>query len=132
MPDYDLAGLSTRSFEQLIQAIAAKVIAPGIIVFGDGPDGGREATFEKRVPFPSSEEQWDGYCLVQAKFRQRPRGDHRDTDWLLKHLREELEKFSDKDRKLRTPEYYLLATNITLSSVADTGGKDKVTKLFKE
>jgi hypothetical protein len=45
MTDYNLAGLSTRSFEQLIQAIALKVVSPGVVVFGDGADGGREATF---------------------------------------------------------------------------------------
>ena len=66
MPDYNLSGLSTRSFEQLIQAIAVKEIGPGIIVFGDGPDGGREATFEEKIPYPSTENCWSGYGVVQA------------------------------------------------------------------
>jgi hypothetical protein len=46
MPDYNLTGLSTRSFEQLIQALSVKLFGPGVVIFGDGPDGGREATFE--------------------------------------------------------------------------------------
>jgi hypothetical protein len=51
MPDYNLSGLSTRSFEQLIQAISAKVLGPGIVIFGDGRDGGREATFEGTIGY---------------------------------------------------------------------------------
>lgn len=55
MTDYNLAGLSTRSFEQLIQAIALKVVSPGVVVFGDGPDGGREATFNGLTRYPSED-----------------------------------------------------------------------------
>ncbi len=44
MSDYNLPGLNPRDFEHLIQALAIKVIAPGVMPFGDGPDGGREAT----------------------------------------------------------------------------------------
>jgi len=39
MSDYDLSGLSTRSFEKLIQSIASKVLGPGTVTYGDGPDG---------------------------------------------------------------------------------------------
>jgi hypothetical protein len=75
MPDYDLAGLSARSFEQMIQALACEVIGSGIVIFGDGPDGGREATFTGRLSnFPSAADNWDGYLVVQAKFCQRQRG----------------------------------------------------------
>lgn len=51
--DYDFSRLSTRSFEQLIQALSFRVLGSGITIFGDGPDGGREATFEGAIPFPS-------------------------------------------------------------------------------
>ena len=54
MPDYDLSRLSPRSFEHLVQALATRVLGPGIVVFGDGPDAGREATFERKVPFPTA------------------------------------------------------------------------------
>ena len=53
MPDYDLSRLSSRSFEQLIQSLAIKVLGPGIVVFGDGPDGGREAIFERKLDYPT-------------------------------------------------------------------------------
>jgi len=131
MPDYDLSGLSSRSFEQLIQSLAAKILGPGIIVFGDGPDGGREATFNGQVPFPSSNEPWNGYLVVQAKFRQRPKGDSRDAGWLLEQIQSELKKFEDMERGLRRPDFYIVATNVVLSSVADTGGKDKIYRLLE-
>jgi len=50
--------------------LATAVIGPGVVVFGDGPDGGRDATFEGRMPFPSPANPWDGYLVVRAKSRQ--------------------------------------------------------------
>ena len=73
LTDYDLSQLSSRSFEQLLQALAAKVLGPGVGVFGDGPDGGREATFHGKVPYPYDDDSWEGYGVLQAKFRQRSR-----------------------------------------------------------
>ncbi|WP_295585078.1 hypothetical protein [uncultured Lamprocystis sp.] len=130
--DYDLSRLSPRSFEQLVQALAAAVIGPGIVVFGDGPDGGREATFEGRMPFPDRDTPWDGYLVVQAKFRQREIGGGNDVAWALAELKKDLAKFSDTKRGLRSPDYYLFATNVILTPVAKTGGKDKVTALLNE
>ena len=46
--DYDLNRLGEREFEHLTQALALRVLGPGVEVFGDGPDGGREAAFEGR------------------------------------------------------------------------------------
>jgi len=58
--DYDFSRLSTRSFEQLIQSLSHSVLGPNIVIFGDGPDGGREATFEGHIPFPNDAEPWHG------------------------------------------------------------------------
>ncbi|HEX6097822.1 MAG TPA: hypothetical protein VF432_15965 [Thermoanaerobaculia bacterium] len=71
MGNFDFTGLSTGSFESLAQALAVKVLGAGTVIFGAGPDGGREATYEGRVKYPSAAEQWDGYIVLQAKFRQR-------------------------------------------------------------
>lgn len=49
MHDYQLEELSPRSFEQLAVVLALKVIGPGLQVYGSGPDGGREATFDGRI-----------------------------------------------------------------------------------
>jgi hypothetical protein len=129
--DYDLAGLSTRSFEQLIQSLAAAVMGPGIIVFGDGPDGAREAVYQGAVSYGTNK-TWDGYLVLQAKFLQKPTGTKADGSWLLQQLSGELPKFLDNKRRLKKPEYYIIATNVALSAVAGKGTKDKVYKLLED
>ena len=66
--DYDLSRLNSRSFEQLIQVLAAKVLGQGLVVFGDGPDGGREATIQGRVPYPTgvSSGSFEGMLRVSS------------------------------------------------------------------
>lgn len=149
MTDYNLSGLNTRSFEQLVQAIAAKVFGLDVIIFGDGPDGGREATFEGAVPYPSKEKHWDGYGVIQAKFLQRPQGSPHDGDWALEQLRDELTKFGWAPRgprggkpkrkakkgtayKRRMPEYYVFVTNAVLTPVGGKGTKDKAYAILED
>jgi Fe-S-cluster formation regulator IscX/YfhJ len=132
MPDYNLYGLSARSFEQLVQAIAASVIGPGTVVFGDGPDGGREAVFEGKTQYPSSTSPWDGYVVVQAKFRQRLQSVEKDGTWVLAQLSRELKKFSAKKRELRRPEYYVFCTNVVLTPPDKAGTKDRAHRLLGE
>jgi hypothetical protein len=67
MMDYDLSRLNWRSFEQLIQGVGSETLGPGLVAFGDGPDGGREAAINARLPYPTGEDQWSGYTVVQAK-----------------------------------------------------------------
>jgi hypothetical protein len=45
-------GFSPESFEQFARAVALSVFGPGVTMFGNGPDGGREATFRGGVPYP--------------------------------------------------------------------------------
>lgn len=129
--DYDLSRLSTRTFEQLIQSLAYSVVGPGIVIFGDGPDGGREATFEGKIAFPNNAERWQGYGVVQAKFKQRPEGSGKDGDWALQELKDELKKFTSAASKLKKPEYYIFATNVVLTPVAEAGGKDRLTRYLE-
>ncbi|MEA5506982.1 NACHT domain-containing protein [Halotia wernerae UHCC 0503] len=132
MADYNLAGLSTRSFEQLIQAIALKVVSPGVVVFGDGPDGGREATFNGLTRYPSEDHPWNGYIVIQAKFRQRLQNSQEDGEWALKQLKSELEDFANPKKRRRQPDYYIFATNVVLTPVQDKGTKDKADDIFQE
>jgi hypothetical protein len=131
MGDYNLSGLHPREFEHLIQALAQKVIAPGVRVFGDGPDGGREATFEGAMDYPSEAAPWNGYLVIQAKFLQRPSRPSDEGDWALGQLKRELEKYCDPGRGLRAPEYYIFATNAVLTPVQDFGSIDKADQLLK-
>lgn len=128
--DYNLSGLSARSFEQLAQSLSINVFGPGVVIFGDGPDGGREATFEGPMTYEGASGQWSGYMVLQAKFLQVPNNDYNDADWLVDQLRNELHKFKAKQKGLRCPEFYILASNVKLSGVKDRGGKAKIKKVF--
>ena len=65
---YDLSRLGERPFENLCRALAVHVLGPGLQAFGDGPDGGREASFDGPVRFSTSPDgPWDGYGVLQAK-----------------------------------------------------------------
>lgn len=133
MPDYDLTGLSPRSFEQLIQAVALQEVSPKTIIFGDGTDGGREATFQGKTNYNSGDEPWDGYIVFQAKFCQRPTNDtKRDGDWAIAQLKKELEDFADPKRKRKKPDYYIFITNVVLTPVLEKGSKDRAYKVFEE
>lgn len=132
MPDYDLSRLSSRSFEQLLQALATKVLGPGIAIFGDGPDGGREATFHGKVPYPSKADGWDGYGVLQAKFLQRPRDVTIDGQWAIQQLQLEITKYLNDENNIRKPEYFIYATNVVLTPVREQGSKDRVVALLEE
>jgi hypothetical protein len=110
------------------------MLGPGIGVFGDGPDGGREAAFEGPMRFPEPGKPWDGYGVVQAKFKQRLAGDSKDAAWLLGQVRAELERWADprseRVRHGRPPRYVLFTTNVVLSAVAGSGGIDRVDALI--
>jgi hypothetical protein len=123
---------SPKSFERLIQALCIHVFGAGTTIFGSGPDGGREATFTGEVPFPSASIPWNGYIVVQAKCRERLKDNIEDAHWLIDQLGTEFQKFHDQKRQLKRPEFYLIATNVRLSSVAKTGGKAKVEDFLQE
>ena len=132
MTDYNLSRLSSRSFEHLVQALSASLLGPGIVVFGDGPDGGREATFERRVPYPTPVECWEGYGVVQAKYRQLPRDTKEDGTWAVSQLKEEIRKYTDPGSKLRKPDYFIFATNVVLTPFLDKGSKDQAINVLEE
>ena len=132
MPDYNLSQLSSRSFEQLLQALAAKVLGPGIGIFGDGPDGGREATFHGKVPYPSVADSWDGYGVLQAKFLQRPRDVTNDGQWAVDQLQSEITKYLNVENKRRKPDYFIYATNVVLTPVQGQGSKDRAVALLED
>jgi hypothetical protein len=132
--DYDLSRLGDREFEHLSQALAIQVLGTGVRVFGDGPDGGREATFEGRLRFPEPGEPWAGYGVVQAKFKQRLVGGDRDVDAFLRAVASELDAWADPQsnrvKKGRVPQYVLFTTNVVLSPVPGSGGIDRAEALI--
>lgn len=128
--DFDFKTFSTRSFEHFSQSMALHVLGKGVLVFGDGPDGAREATYDGTLNYPSEVDKWSGYTVMQAKFRQVPGTPKEDADWLVGQIHAELKKYTEPKSKLRKPDFYILVSNVRLSPMASTGrakgGIDKV------
>lgn len=134
--DFDFRTFSTRSFERFAQAMALHVLGKGVLVFGDGPDGAREATYEGILAYPSVAENWSGYTVMQAKFLQVSRTPQEDADWLVGQLTAEFEKFSEPQSTLIKPDYYILVSNARLSPMPEgirgKGGIEKIDQVFKK
>jgi hypothetical protein len=68
--DFPLESLDPETFEQIAVALCRAVIGNGVTIFGRGPDGGREATYEGPVRWSNTtgfgDDSWDGYVVVQA------------------------------------------------------------------
>lgn len=133
MSDYQLERLGTREFEHVTRALAVAVLGAAVRPFGDGKDGGREATFEGATKYPEPAPPqgcWDGYGVIQAKFRQRPADVGRNATWLKGEIKAELDRWKDKTKARRAhgtlPEYLLITTNVFLSPVPKTGGVDLI------
>lgn len=128
----DFKGFSTDSFEQFIRALALKVLGGGVTVFGNGPDGGREATFQGKVNFPHPPaELWEGYGVVQAKFKEKIESTKKDQAWAVQQLNAELTQWEKSNERNPKPEYFIFCTNVELSSAA-RGGRAAVEKVFND
>lgn len=135
---HDLSRLNEQDFEHLAQALMMAVFGRGTEVYGDGPDGGRDATFDGVVLLPEEAGggTWAGYGVMQAKFLRRPHGDTRDAGWLAQQLKKEFGKWSgpksQRASKGRTPAYLLVVTNVVLSPALGGGGIDTIERLISE
>ncbi|MFI7534035.1 NACHT domain-containing protein [Streptosporangium sp. NPDC049376] len=126
--NYELQRLSSADFEDLAQALALKVLGNGLSIFGSGPDGGREATFDGPVPIDTDSGPWNGYGIIQVKAKEEITTPAADAKWLIGELKKEFSRWLEKPSKSRAPQYYIIVTNVKLSGVEDTGGMDKVGK----
>ncbi len=118
----------------MCQALAMGVLGPGIRVFGDGPDGGREASFDSQLRYPTPTDPWDGYGVLQVKYKTTIVGTGADTAWLRSRIKAELDAWANSDNRRvkdgRSPRYLIVATNVALSSVPGRGGKDRIDELI--
>lgn len=127
--NYTLNNLGTNNFEHLVQALSKKIIGEGVKIYGAGPDGQRECTFEGKASYPSKEEGWEGYWVVQAKFKD-PSTKKEDFLWLKQCFEEEMKNFAKKKvAGKKIPNNYLFFTNVVLTPVEEQGIKDKMDKL---
>lgn len=127
MSNYDLDRLGHGEFEDLVQALLKMIIGLGTITFGDGPDGGREATYSGKAPYPSQSEQWEGEWVFQAKYHNtRQVGPEVARRSVLNDLKSELQRITGKSG--RRCDNYILATNVPLSSVPRVGTHDRIAR----
>lgn len=125
MPNYDLSKLGNEEFERLCQSLIKEIIGLGTTTFGDGKDGGREATFTGSAPYPSLTERWCGEWIFQVKYHNLQLiGVAKARRQVLTDIEHELEKITKKYK--RKCDNYILITNVPLSSVHATGNHDQI------
>lgn len=132
MESVTLEKLNSNSFEKITRTIALKNFGTAGMVFPMGPDGARDFSFEGKIKGYESQ-GWSGYLVIQAKFRNAPKGGSNDISWLVQQLERELLKYNKPNSILKKPDYYRIATNINLSGSDsnDSNGKTKKSGLTK-
>jgi len=124
--DYNFNEFTTKEFEHLIQSLFYNILGYNTIIYGSGPDGGRELSFIGEADFPNPNEKWDGYWIIQAKFKERNFNKTDDFQWVKKMLIDEIEKFKNG---YKLPDNYIFVTNAVLTPKNITGGRDKIEKI---
>ncbi|TKT01605.1 NACHT domain-containing protein [Streptomyces lasalocidi] len=127
--DFDLYHLGPREFENLVQSIAVAELGPRVSVFGAGPDGGREATFDGVT---DSRLGWDGYGILQVKHKETPAAPADEATWLIAEIRKEFRKWRESTKRDPKPKFVIFASNVSLSAVPGSGGFDRVHEVMQE
>lgn len=130
---YELERLGPDNFEHLVQSLVRGIAGNSVIIFGDGPDGQREAVIENAQFTISNNVATQGRTIVQAKFKS-PDTKTNDWDWLRKNLKDELEGFKKKTSTYPhiVPKTFLFFTNIVLTPILDCGTRDRAEKFVSE
>ncbi|MEW2320960.1 hypothetical protein AB0926_07440 [Streptomyces griseoincarnatus] len=129
---FDLYHLGPREFEDLVQSIAVAELGPRVSVFGAGPDGGREATFDGLNVPPGCAAAWDGYGILQVKHKETPASPADEATWLIAEIRKEFKEWRTSSKRSPKPKYVIFASNVSLSAVPGTGGFDRVQEVMQE
>ncbi|MEQ1828947.1 MAG: hypothetical protein ABL921_23495 [Pirellula sp.] len=127
MPDtYDLSHLDSTAFEHLVNAIAMRELGAGHTGFGPGADAGRDGYFEGTAPYPSDTDRWSGVWYLQSKFHKP----HLSTDcqkWIQTQVANEIKQFQEAQHR-QWPDNWIVATNIDISAVGESGTFDVLKK----
>jgi SpoVK/Ycf46/Vps4 family AAA+-type ATPase len=101
-----------------------RFVGPGVTVFGNGPDGGREAAYTGSFRMTTGE-TWTGQTVIQAKFRRDERDPADNLAWLRDHMSAELKRWGDPTSQRRTrgqlPDNLIVVSNVSLTSSAGGG-----------
>lgn len=128
---YQLNSLGPAAFQNLVNALAMKVLGSGTSTFGPGSDGGRDGYFEGEAPYPSEIEHWTGTWYIQSKYHA-PNLSSSPQKWLISQVTEEIKLFEKDDSTRRWPSNWIIATNIDPSGKPETGSFDVIRNLLKK
>jgi hypothetical protein len=129
MPDYNFENLDAKNFEHLANALGLEYISRGLMIYGSGTDGGREAAYKGKMLYPTVEAPWDGYLVVQCKRKETRGATPKDeATWAIEQLNAEMKKYQDAKIVREKPEYFLFVTSAELSAKPNSGGKDRFVK----
>jgi hypothetical protein len=126
MEAFTFGKLNGESFEKIVRSLAIEKFGLTGQVYPMGPDAGRDFSYTGSIEGYKNPE-WNGYIVLQAKFKKTLRGGSSDVEWLMKQLESELSKYADPDKDYINPEYYIIATNVNLSG-ADSKVGEKLRK----
>ena len=130
--NYEFQRIGADNFEKLIQSLVVGMSGIETMIFGDGPDGQREALIEDASFKINTSITACGMTIVQAKYKSAD-GKQNDWEWLRVNLKKELEGFKKKKETHSelVPNSFLFFTNIVLTPVLDSGIHDKAEKFIK-
>lgn len=129
MTNYHFDELGAVEFQKLCQSLVQKIIGSGAKVYGEGREGGRDASFEGKALYPSEAEQWDGFWRFQAKFHNvQLIGTTKARSNILQDMKTELGKIIENGYPC---DNFILMTNVPLSGVPGSGTRDKIDKKIK-
>lgn len=139
MSKYTFERLGPGRFEALVQALLEKLfrISGNLVQFGEGKDGGREATWTQPVDHPTyrrppgEDSDVPNEWVFQAKYHGiGTRGWAGARAEIESELDNELDKIVNK---YKVPCHkYVLITNVPFSGVRHIGTRDKVNKVIKK
>lgn len=129
---YLFENLGSKEFEHLVQALSLATLGPRVSMFGSGPDGGREATWDGNAVSLGTLVSWDGYGVVQAKFQEHSTSTDQNLKWAKRVIRNELVEWHRPDSKReRKPDFLLFAMNARISAVPGSG-KDELIEFVRK
>ncbi len=128
---HDLNELNPEAFEHLANALALRVLGPGLTFFCQGPDGGRDAFFQGSAPYPSATTHWSGTWFIQSKFHAR--GLTNDAQkWLRARIADEIKAFKDPESGREWPENWIIVSNVDPSGTPGTGTFDAAREMVRK
>ncbi|MCK2032210.1 NACHT domain-containing NTPase [Microbacterium sp. KSW4-4] len=125
----DLKRFDATAFQDLAATLAVAEFGAGVRSMGSGRDGGRDLICEDEMvwstPGMPGQQRSSGYTVLQVKHMQTPSDDHgKNVSWLWGEIRDELDAWSRKADRQRTPNTLVFVTNVRLTPFPGSGGFD--------